>query len=116
MEIKRQRCSLGWLGVLSLVLTSLVSSIGFGQAIPGEAARRLNIQDPAVPMLGFPTDFRSRRVNSDQSIPDEGSVDLAKLTGPGCIRHIWILPGDDVRLVIHVDGETEPQIDVPLKP
>lgn len=105
-----------WLLTLGVATTLLVSSTGFAQAIPGAATRHPQMQDPAVPMLGFPTDFRSRRVNSDQAIPAEGSVDLAKLTGPGCIRHIWILPGDDVRLVIHVDGASEPQIDVPLKP
>ena len=105
-----------WLAALSLVTTIYAPFISFGQATPGEAFRHLEIQDPAVPMLGLPADFRSRRTNSDQSIPAEGLVDLAKLTGPGCIRHIWILPGDDVRLVVHVDGAAEPQIDVPLKP
>lgn len=101
---------------LSVITTLLVSSTGFAQLTPGAVTQHLQMQDPAVPMLGFPTDFRSRRVNSDQTIPAEGSVDLAKLSGPGCIRHIWILPGDDVRLVIHVDGAVDPQIDVPLKP
>ena len=74
------------------------------------------ISDPAVPMIQLPSKFRSHRSNSDQRIPQSGSVDIAELKGPGSIRHIWFLAGDDTHLVIHVDNAPEPQIDVPLKP
>ncbi len=74
------------------------------------------VADPAVPMIGLPNRFRSRRSNSDSRIPDSGVATIAKLKGPGCVRHLWLLPGDGVRLVIHVDGASQPQVDMPLKP
>ena len=74
------------------------------------------ISDPAVPMIQLPGKFRSHRVNSDRRIPETGSVEIANLTGPGSVRHIWLLAGDDTRLVIHVDDAPAPQVDVPLKP
>jgi len=73
------------------------------------------LQDPAVPMIALPGKFTSHRVNSIRSIADEGFVDVANLKGPGCVRHIWLLQGDDERLVIQVDGAPQPQVDVPLK-
>lgn len=72
------------------------------------------VSDPAVPLIQLPTRFSSRRSNSDRAIGPGGSQDLARLKGPGCVRHIWLLPGDDTRLVIHVDGAEEPQVDVPV--
>ena len=79
--------------------------------------------DPAVPLIGLPTRFTSRRVNRDTWISTGNSIDLANLKGPGCVRHIWILwptkkPDDDevVQLRINVDGVEEPQVDLPLKP
>lgn len=73
------------------------------------------ISDPAVPMIQLPGKFRSHRVNSDQRIPASGVVNITKLSGPGAVRHIWFLAGDDTRLVIHVDDASKPQVDVPLK-
>ncbi len=74
------------------------------------------ISDPAVPMIQLPGKFRSYRTNSDRRIPESGTTDIASLIGPGCVRHIWFLAGDDTRLVIHVDNAPTPQVDVPLKP
>ena len=73
------------------------------------------ISDPAVPMIQLPSKFRSHRANSDQRIPPSGTVDIVELQGPGAVRHIWFLAGDDTRLIIHVDDAPKPQIDVPLK-
>jgi hypothetical protein len=73
-------------------------------------------QDPAVPMIALPTEFTSHRANSDRRIPAEGFVEIANLKGPGCVRHIWLLPGENVRLVIQVDGADQPQVDMPIKP
>ncbi len=73
------------------------------------------ISDPAMPMITLPSTFSSHRANSDQRIPDMGKVEIANLKGPGCVRHIWFLPGDNVRLVIHVDDAAQPQVDLPLK-
>ena len=81
-------------------------------ATSSSIARQL--ADPAVPMIALPSDFRSRRTNSDQKIPASGVVEIANLTGLGCVRHLWLLPGDKVRLLIHVDGSEQPQVDMPL--
>ena len=61
-------------------------------------------QDPAVPMVALPTRVTSHRVNRDQRMPEGGSIDIANLKGAGCVRHIWILFGQGVRLEINVDG------------
>ena len=73
------------------------------------------LQDPAVPMIALPTSFTSRRLNTDVSISDGGTAEVAKITGPGCIRHIWFLRGDELTLEIKVDDSEEPQIVAPLK-
>lgn len=72
-------------------------------------------QDPAVPMISLPTRFTSHRVNRDQHMPKGGSIDLANLKGSGCVRHIWILFGQGVRLEINVDDAEKSQVDLPLK-
>lgn len=72
-------------------------------------------QDPAVPMIALPTRFTSHRVNRDQRMPKGGSIDLANLKGAGCVRHIWILFGQEVRLEINVDNAKKSQVDLPLK-
>ena len=72
-------------------------------------------QDPAVPMIALPTRFTSHRVNRDQRMPEGGSIDIANLKGAGCVRHIWILFGQGVRLEINVDGAKKSQVDLPLK-
>ena len=79
--------------------------------------------DPAVPMIGLPTRFTSRRTNCYKKISNGSSIDLADLEGPGCVRHIWICwpslkpkDGEVVRLEINVDGVEKSQVDVPLKP
>ena len=72
-------------------------------------------QDPAVPMVALPTRFTSHRVNRDQRLPEGGSIDIANLKGTGCVRHIWILFGQGVRLEINVDGAKKSQVDLPLK-
>ncbi|MDG2186007.1 MAG: hypothetical protein P8K79_10035 [Mariniblastus sp.] len=64
---------------------------------------RVEMQAPAVAMLGFPTEFQLRRVTSDRRISAEETVDRANFKGSGCIRPAWILPSDDVRLIIRVD-------------
>lgn len=79
--------------------------------------------DPAVPLIGLPTRFRSQRANCRTLGAKDSSIDLAYLEGPGCVRHIWILwptkkpdDGTVVRLEINVDGAKKSQIDMPLKP
>ena len=74
------------------------------------------IQDPAVPMIQLPARFTSYRSNSDQRIPEGGRAELALLKGPGCVRHLWLLPGSQTRIEIHVDGAATPQVLVPLQP
>ena len=91
--------------ILSIVLCMAEGIRALGGTIP----------DPAVPMIQLPAKFRSHRANSDRRIPENGSVNIAKLKGPGSIRHIWFLAGDDTHLVIHADHASKPQIDVPLK-
>jgi hypothetical protein len=79
-------------------------------------------QDPAVPLIGLPTRFTSRRANRYNTITSGSSIEVANLTGPGCVRHIWIMSpleaGDAsiVRLEINVDGAEKSQVDLPLKP
>lgn len=86
-------------------------AVTFGEARPVPV-----ISDPAVPMIQLPGKFRSHRVNSDGRVPESGSVEIANLKGPGCVRHIWLLAGDDTRLVIQVDDASAPQVEVPLRP
>ena len=104
-----------WQGLFACLLiihcpcSSLAQPPGVRAGIPD------TVQDAAVPMIALPTQFTSQRVNSDRRIPAEGFVNVADLRGPDCVRHVWFLPGDDVRLVIHVDGAPRPQVDMPLK-
>ena len=98
------------------IIGCLLTAIAAAQIPQSEVDGPSTFQDPAVPLLSLPAEFRSKRVNRDRPIPESGHAVLANLQGPGCVRHIWLLPGDDVRLVIHVDGASEPQVDVPLKP
>ena len=100
---------------LILVIAFVMPAVCEAQT-PAEDAPPILIQDPAVPMIQLPSEFRSRRANSNQRIPESGVAEIAKLTGPGCVRHIWLLPGNDVRLIIHVDDAEQPQVDMPLKP
>ncbi len=74
---------------------------------------RATFQDPAVPMIALPTRFRSRRAHK---VGAHGNpVVVADLKGPGCVRHMWFLYGQNVRLNITVDGAKTPQVDLPLK-
>jgi hypothetical protein len=75
---------------------------------------QLTLQDPSVPMISLPTRFSTHRVNVDKEF--SGSIDIANLEGPGCIRHIWLLFGKGRRLEIHVDGAKVSQIDLPQDP
>ncbi len=105
---------------LKVAFTIALAAAAFCQQIDRQSnAQPPSLQylaDPAVPMISLPSNFRSRRSNSDRRIPGDGVATIAQLKGPGCVRHLWLLPGDDVRLVVHVDGASQPQIDVPLKP
>jgi len=74
--------------------------MGNGQAASAWSCRNAG---PAIAILGFPTKFQLRRVTSDRRISAEETVDRANFKGSGCIRPAWILPSDDVRLIIRVD-------------
>jgi len=65
-------------------------------------------------MISLPTRFSTHRVNINKGF--SGSIDIANLEGPGCIRHIWLLFGKDRRLEIQVDGAPKSQIDLPQDP
>ncbi len=101
---------------LSVVLAATTISAQIDSRANAQSPSSQSMADPAVPMISLPTNFSSRRSNSDRRIPESGEVTIAALKGPGCVRHLWLLPGDDVRLVIHVDGASRPQVDMPLKP
>ena len=77
------------------------------------------VQDPAVPMIALPAQFRSRRQVTNvrpEAIPESNCVEILDVAGPGAVRHIWLLHGTGRRLEITVDGATEPQVDVPFDP
>lgn len=105
----RGPCGWSWTCLLVVSLLNPSSSL---HADPAPAL----LQDPAVPMIQLPARFTSQRSNSDQRIPEGGQADLAVLKGPGCVRHVWLLPGKKTKLVIHVDGAATPQVQVPLQP
>ena len=86
-----------------------------GQSPSRQASGRVEMQAPAVAMLGFPTEFQLRRVTSDRRISAEETVDRANFKGSGGIRPDWRLPGDDVRLIIRVDDAAKPQVNALLK-
>ncbi len=108
-----KRSIIRYLPTLLLLASSLN---GVVPSAKGQTKHRTYFQDPAVPMISLPTQFTSYRSNSDRRIPEAGQIDIARLKGPGCVRHIWLLPGDHTILEVRVDDAPEPQIHVPLKP
>jgi len=110
-----QHChrSLPGLPGLILVIALVMPSVRAASAPAGAAPPAL-IQDPAVPMIQLPTRFITHRVNFGKKC--ETSAEIANVTGPGCIRHIWLLsPGKACRVEINVDGAARSQINMPLK-
>ncbi len=94
--------------------------LGLSQEELPEAAIPALFPDPAVPMIQLPTDFRTRRENTQAPAKAGGSVDLFNAKGPGCVRHIWFLFLQDEKyegaeIEIRVDGATEPQVRVPVR-
>lgn len=75
-------------------------------------------QDPAVPMIQLPTNFKSRRIQTfaDSKTGIESHYDIMDVEGCGCVRHLSTYFGIGRRLEITVDGAEAPQVDMPLKP
>ena len=76
--------------------------------------RRRALQGSAVPGSTTCRFIASQQQRSAH--PGGGQADLAVLKGPGCVRHVWLLPGKKTKLVIHVDGVATPQVQLPLQP
>ena len=91
-----------------------------------------NVQDPNFPLIQLPSQFRAQRqtvVDRQAAIGETKEVFRAE--GPGCIRHIWIVPNlvSDTRFTgdyidnsnsnsiikIYVDGESRPIVNMDLK-
>lgn len=75
--------------------------------------------DPAVPMLSFPTDFKSRRAVTNVPLKAGQPVVMLDAKGPGCVRHIWrLIMNEDiprnVEIEILVDGADKPQVRMPM--
>ena len=52
-----------------------------------------NVQDPNFPLIQLPSQFRAQRqtvVDRQAAIGETKEVFRAQ--GPGCVRHIWIVP------------------------
>ena len=84
---------------------------------PSIANEHSTFQDPAVPLVALPTSFASRRDKKEIRLDKTGVAELANITGPGCIRHIWFLTInnlDKLTLEITVDDEKTPQVRAPL--
>ena len=75
--------------------------------------------DPAVPILQFPTEFKSRRAVTNVPLKAGRPVMMLDVKGAGCVRHIWrlIMNNDTPRNVvieILVDGAAKPQVRMPM--
>ena len=110
-----------WITTGTIVLTAcfVVALAGQGQpATPiSSTVEPATFQDPAVPLIALPTSFASRREKKEVRLDNKGFAELAKINGPGCIRHIWFLTvnnQDKLTLEITVDGAEEPQVRAPL--
>ena len=75
--------------------------------------------DPAVPLLQLPTGFRSRRTTANIEAEAGRPVEVFRMKGAGCVRHVWFVFGekdlDDVEIEITVDEAPEPQARVPFR-
>ncbi|MEI6178853.1 MAG: DUF2961 domain-containing protein [Verrucomicrobiota bacterium] len=76
--------------------------------------------DPAVPLLQFPTKFRTQRTNTSVKVNKDRPVDVFNVKGAGCVRHVWFVFGpqfnlNDVEIEITVDDAPEPQVRMPFR-
>ena len=76
------------------------------------------VQDPAVPMIQLPMQFRSRRINTfaDKNTGLKDYYDIMDVKGSGCVRSMHLLFDEGRRLEITVDGAQTPQVAMPMKP
>ena len=57
------------------------------------------------------------KVNPFMRIPEESTMVMADIEGPGCIQSIWMAPSRSWRnliLRIYWDGEKEPSVECPI--
>jgi hypothetical protein len=76
--------------------------------------------DPAAPLLQLPTKFRARRTSSGLSANKDRPVDILNVEGAGCVRHIWIVFGNqfdfgNAEIEVMVDDAPEPQVRMPIR-
>ena len=130
---------------LLFVAVMLIGTVAVAQDANERAYMAPTFQDPAVPMIQLPTDFKAQRVNTEVYLQAQGegakpgrgllqkgdlggdwgrrgeigsSIDILNVKGPGAVRHIWqLIPfGPDVEIEICVDGAKVPQVRMPAKP
>ena len=91
-----------------------------------------NVQDPNFPLIQLPAQFSAQRHTMvDRQAGIGESIEVFRAQGPGCIRHIWIVPNpiSDTRFTpdyidnsntnaiikIYVDDDPRPLVNMDLK-
>ena len=101
---------------LRLLHALLISSIAVAQEQENPGGIPSTFQDPAVPMIQLPTDFRSQRVHTQIDLKKGESVDILNVKGPGAVRNIWQLFAQNMEIEMTVDAAEQPQVRVPARP
>lgn len=101
--------------ILQLLPTLLVSNFALAQDPGNPAGVPSTFQDPAVPMIQLPMDFKSQRVYTQIDLKKGESVDIMNVKGPGAVRNIWQLFAENMEIEVTVDGAEQPQARVPAK-
>jgi hypothetical protein len=109
--------TLGLLAVLPLWAQEkqAVSQAGGDDRVASSFGIPPTYQDPAVPMIQLPTDFKSQRVHTMIDLKKGESVDILNVKGPGAVRHIWQLFAQNMEIEVTVDGAEQPQVRVPAR-
>ncbi|MDE0503764.1 MAG: DUF2961 domain-containing protein [Candidatus Poribacteria bacterium] len=91
-----------------------------------------NVQDPNFPLIQLPAQFRAQRHTMvDRQAGIGETIEVFRAQGPGCVRHIWIVPNpiSDTRFTpdyidnsntnaivkIYVDDDPRPLVNMDLK-
>ena len=101
--------------IFQLLTTRLVSTFAIAQDLGNLAGVASTFQDPAVPMIQLPMDFKSQRVYTQIDLKKGEFVDIMNVKGPGAVRSIWQLFADHMEIEVTVDGTVQPQARVPAK-
>ena len=82
------------------------------------AAEPTTMQDQIFPLIRLPIEFRAQRANEHMALAKGESMELFRAAGPGCVKHIWLVPFPTEAngiLRIYADDAKEPQVNMGLQ-